>query len=211
MRASARTGDSGTQRHVAHAARADDEQAGDDEPDAATDAEHGRDRPDARRDLLARELVADDPDGEREDAAAEAGDRAPGDHDDQRVGQRGDDRAAAEQAQADEQPALLAVHVAEAADDRRGHRGGQQEGRQQPGRVGRVAAELALDGRHRRHDHRLGQRVRQGGAGEHQQRATGVRVEDAVGARAHRRSSMAAARRARRRAACSRSPGSRES
>ena len=46
--------------------------AAEDQAGAAADAERRRDQADAARDLLARELVADDPEAEREDAAAGA-------------------------------------------------------------------------------------------------------------------------------------------
>jgi hypothetical protein len=49
-------------------------------------AERGR----SARDLLARELVADDPEGEREDAAGDALDEAGGDLQGERRGQRRD-------------------------------------------------------------------------------------------------------------------------
>jgi hypothetical protein len=47
----------------------DDQPAGDD-PEAGTDAEDRRQQPDAARDLLTRELVADDAEREREDPPA---------------------------------------------------------------------------------------------------------------------------------------------
>src|SRR4029079_17905953 len=53
-----------------------DEQAGEHEPEAAADAEDRGDRPDPAADLLARELVEDDREREREDRAAEALDAA---------------------------------------------------------------------------------------------------------------------------------------
>ena len=47
--------------------------------DAAADAEHRRDHPDGHRAPLGRELVVDDPEGEREHPARDALDDAPGD------------------------------------------------------------------------------------------------------------------------------------
>src|SRR6266508_4080510 len=47
-----------------------DDHAGQHEPEAAADPEHGRYEPDRNADLLARELVANDPEAEREDGSA---------------------------------------------------------------------------------------------------------------------------------------------
>src|SRR5437764_14598407 len=43
-----------------------DDEAAEDDPEAAADAEDGRDQADRDADLLARELVADDPEAQRE-------------------------------------------------------------------------------------------------------------------------------------------------
>ena len=115
----------------------------------------------------------------------------------QRAADGGDQRADAEDGQRDEQPALLAVHVAQAAEQRRGDRRGEQEGGQQPGGVGRAGVELVLQLGQRRDDHGLRQRVGQRGAGQRQQGAR---------RRLHRRPSTASARRSSRRAASRRSP-----
>ena len=72
-----------------------DQQAADDEARAAADAERRRDQADARADALARELVADDPEAQREDAAADALQHAAGDDDLERVAERRHDRAGA--------------------------------------------------------------------------------------------------------------------
>ena len=88
-----------------------DEDPGEHEPGPAADPEHRRHRPDRRRHPFARELVADDADGQREDRAARALDGAPGDHHRQRAGDGRDERPDAEDGQRDEQP-VLAVHVA---------------------------------------------------------------------------------------------------
>ena len=108
-----------------------------------------------------------------------------------------DQRADAEDGQRDQQPVLLAVHVAQAAEQRRRDRRGEQEGGQQPGGVGGAGVELLLELGQRRDDHRLRQRVGQRGAGQRQQRAR---------RRLHRSPSTAAARRSSRRAASRRSP-----
>ncbi len=70
-----------------------DDHAREHEAGAAADPERRRDQADAGADALARELVADDPEREREDRAAEALDRAPGDQHLERVGERADQRA----------------------------------------------------------------------------------------------------------------------
>jgi hypothetical protein len=49
-----------------------DDQAGKDDSEAAADAEDSRDQADPDADLLARELVADDPEAQRKDRRAEA-------------------------------------------------------------------------------------------------------------------------------------------
>ena len=72
-----------------------DQHAADDQARAAADAEGGRDQADARGDLLARELVADDREAEREDAAAGALEHPARDQHLERVRQRRDDRARA--------------------------------------------------------------------------------------------------------------------
>ena len=53
-----------------------DDEAAEDDADPGADAEDGRDQPDPAGDLVERELVADDPEGEREDAAADTLDQA---------------------------------------------------------------------------------------------------------------------------------------
>ena len=62
-------------------------------PSAAADAEDRREQADPAGDLLARELVADDAVGEREDAAAGALDEAGGDQQRQRAGDGGEQGA----------------------------------------------------------------------------------------------------------------------
>ena len=91
MRPGTRTGDSGMKRQVATAASSDrdqrhpeqpvvvevlDDHAGEHDADARADAEDRRQQADAAGDLLARELVADDAEREREDAAGGALDEA---------------------------------------------------------------------------------------------------------------------------------------
>ena len=93
-----------------------------------------------------------------------------------RRGDRGDQRAEREHQQHDHQQALLAVHVAEPADDRRRHRGAQQIGGQHPADRALGGVERALDLRQRRDHQRLQERV--GDAAERQD------GEDDPGARA---------------------------
>ena len=117
---------------------------------------------------LARELVADDPEREREDRAAEALDRAGDDHHRQRRRERREQRARGEAGEHDEQRALLPEHVAEAAGDRRRDRGGEEIGREDPRHAGRRGVEIVLQRRQRRHDERLQHRV--GAAAEREDR-----------------------------------------
>jgi hypothetical protein len=63
-------------------------------------------------------LQAHHAEAEREHAAAEALQPAADDHRAERVGETADDRSDGEQAQGDRQQALLAEHVAQAAEDR---------------------------------------------------------------------------------------------
>ena len=77
-----------------------DDHAAEHEAGAAADAERRADQPDAGRDPLGRELVADDPEREREDRGADALDRAAGDQHLDRVRQRADQRAEGEQRRA---------------------------------------------------------------------------------------------------------------
>ena len=63
------------------------------QPDAAADAEDRADEPEPAGHALRRERVADDPEGEREDAAGHALDHAAGDQHADRVRQRAHDAA----------------------------------------------------------------------------------------------------------------------
>ena len=115
-------------------------------PDAAADAEDRREQADPAGHLLARELVADDAEGEREDAAADALDEAGRDqHAAASWRQRRQQGAGGEDDQGPEQQPLLAVHVAEPAEDRGADRGGEQVAGEQPGDpgLGRVRGRAA--------------------------------------------------------------------
>ena len=121
--------------------------AAEDQPGAAADAEGRGDQADAARDLLARELVADDPEAEREDAAAGALQDAAEDDDLEAGAERGDDRAGGEQRERDDEQPALAEHVAEAAEDRRADRGGEQVARDRPGDAAGVGVQRASPAR----------------------------------------------------------------
>ena len=97
-----------------------------------------------RRDLLARELVADDPEGQREDAAAEALEAAADDQRGSESRARANQRADANSASDVSEQALLAEHVAQAAEDRGRDRGDEQVGGDDPGDAALGGAELAL-------------------------------------------------------------------
>ena len=83
----------------------------------------------------------------------------------------------------DEQHPLLAEHVAEAADDRRRDRRGQQVGGEHEGDRGRRGAEVLLDRGQRRGDHRLRERVGERAQDEHAEREV---VVLALGGRSRR-------------------------
>ena len=80
-----------------------------------------------------RERVADDPVGEREDAARGALEDAPADQQRQAVAERADDRAGDEHDHDGGEHPAPPVEVAEPADQRRGDRGGDEVGGEQPG------------------------------------------------------------------------------
>jgi hypothetical protein len=127
------------------------------QPDAAADRRDGSEQRDAGRHLVLGELVAYDAEAQREHAAAEALQPAADDHQAEGAGEGADDRPEGEAAQGDRQQALLAEHVAEAAEDRRGDRGDEQVGGDHPGDVARRRAERALHVAQCRDDGRLGQ------------------------------------------------------
>ena len=115
-------------------------------------------RPMLLGDLLARELVADDPEAEREDAAAGALQDAA-EHDDLEAGaERGDDGAGGEQPERDDEQPALAEHVAEAAEDRRADGGGEQVARDRPGDAAGVGVQRARELGERRDQRRLRER-----------------------------------------------------
>ena len=110
IRVRSRAGEAGTTRWTSER-RGQREQADPEEPgdvgvvddrarqrqaDAAADAEHRRDHADGHRAPLGRQLVVDDPEGQREHAARDALDHAPGDDHLDRAGERRDDRAEGE-------------------------------------------------------------------------------------------------------------------
>ena len=91
-------------------------------------------KPDPDLDLVRRELVADDPEAQREDRATGARMARKTISDADVPGERAADRAEQEDRERDDEHPLLAVLVAELAEQRRRDRGGQQEHRQHPGR-----------------------------------------------------------------------------
>ena len=119
-------------------------------------------RPMLLGDPLARELVADDPEAEREDAAAGALQDAAEDDDLEAGAERGDDGAGGEQPERDDEAAALAEHVAEAAEDRRADRGGEQIAGDRPGDAAGVGVQrlgqLGQGGDQRRLREREGER-----------------------------------------------------
>ena len=77
-----------------------DDEAADHEPETAADRRERREQADAPGNAVARELVADDAEAEREDAAADALHDAAGNDDPERRPERRDDRARGERAAA---------------------------------------------------------------------------------------------------------------
>ncbi len=137
-----------------------DDHAGEHDPHAGADAEDRRQQPDASRHLLARELVADDAEREREDPAARTLDEAGHDDHPERARHGRQQGAGGEDHERDQQQALLAVHVAQAAQDGRAHGGREQVGGQQPGDARLVGVQRVLHRGQRRHhrgaEHRVG-------------------------------------------------------
>src|SRR5207244_1777880 len=97
------------------------------EADAAADAEDGGHRPDRDADPLAREFVADDREGEREDRPRTALEAAEDDQRPDVPGERGADAAEQEDDEADQQQPLLPVLIAELSEERRPDGCGQEK------------------------------------------------------------------------------------
>jgi hypothetical protein len=110
--------------------------------------------------VVLRERVADDPVGEGEDAAGDALEDASADQQRQAVAERADDRAGDEHGHDGGERPPAPVEVAELADQRRGDRGRDEVGGEEPRDGDRAGAELAHQRRHRGQDQRLRQRVR---------------------------------------------------
>ena len=152
-------------------ARVVDDQPGDDEPEPSADPEHRREEPDPDLHPVGRELVADDAEAEREDRACGAGDDAEQDQRPDVRSRRAADATDQERHERQDEQPLLAVAVAELAEDRREHGRRQEKARHHPRDPRRRRVELALELRQRRDDHRLlerirGRRHRQGREGE---------------------------------------------
>ena len=138
------------------------------------DPEQPRDEPDAARHALARELVADDPEGEREDGPSDALDRAGEDQDRERRREGREQRSPGKPREHDEERPLLAEHVAHAAGDRRRHRGGEEVRREDPRDAGRARVELLLQRRQGRHDEGLQHGVAASGQREDREHNAGA-------------------------------------
>ena len=152
------------------------DRAGEHDPETAADRENRRDERDPVRNALARELVADDPVGEREDRACGALNDPRDEHEADRRRKPGDRRPDRQQNEHDDERALLAEHVAETAGDRREHRSAEEIRRQDPpGSLG-ARVEIALDRQQRRRNERLEQRVRNRRDGEQRERDVVVRA-----------------------------------
>ena len=107
--------------------------AGADQAEARADAQRGGDQRDRADDALARQLVPDDRDGQRQDAAAEAL-QHPGDEQHRpAVHGGGQQRAEDQPAHRDDQDLAPAEQVAAAAEQRGEDRGGQQVRGHHPG------------------------------------------------------------------------------
>ena len=91
-----------------------DDRAGRDDREARADPDAGRDQPDRAGHPLARQLVADDAEREREDGAAAALHDARQDHHGDRRGGGGHDRAGDQRREHDHEDLPLAEHVAAA-------------------------------------------------------------------------------------------------
>jgi hypothetical protein len=138
-----------------------DDERPEDDADGGADPEDGGHEPDAACNLLSWKLVADDPEGEREDAAADALDHPGDDEEGERVRDGGEQRARTEHDEGPDEHVLLPEHVPEAPDDRRSDRRGQQVAGKEPGDARLSGIEVVLDRGQGRHDggaeHRVGE------------------------------------------------------
>ena len=137
-----------------------EDRPGENDPEAASHAEEPGDERDPRGDALARELVANDSERQREDRAAEALNRTGADHHGKCRRDSRDERPRAQAGEHDHQRPLLAEHVTDTPGNRRRHRRRQQVRREDPRHTRRRRVEIALQRRKRRHDERLQHRVR---------------------------------------------------
>ena len=151
-----------------------DDQAGDHEPDAAADAERGADPADRGRHPLGREGLADDPEREREDAAADALDDAAEHEHAERRRERAHRAAGGERQQHHGQDTAATEEVTELAHDRRRDRRREQVAGEDPRGRSRRGAELALDLRQGGGDDRLRERKRHSRQQEGQENDPGV-------------------------------------
>lgn len=137
------------------------EQAGRDEREAAAEGEGAADQGHGAGQLLRPDLLAQDGEGEREDRGGGALEDAAEDQQGQRGREGGDDGADDHDSEDGDEGGLLAVLVAEAAEQRGEDGGGEQRGGGHPAHVGRGGSEVGADeaedrdrqGLHHRDDH----------------------------------------------------------
>ena len=147
-----------------------DDHAREHDPHPAADAEDRREQADPAGHLVSWKLIPDYPEREWEDPARRTLDEAGDDDRDQRARHGANHRADGEDEEGPKEQALLAVHVAEASDDRGADGGCEQVTGEQPRDPGLRRVKLALHRRQRRHDQRAQHRVRQPADREHRQR-----------------------------------------
>src|SRR5206468_1034700 len=120
-----------------------DDQTRQDDSEAAADAEDGRDQTDPDADLLPRELVADDPEAQGKYRRPEPLESAEEDQRPDVPRRRGAGAADEEERERDDEEPLLAVLVAELAEDGGRDRGDEEQRRQHPGHPGRRRVQVA--------------------------------------------------------------------
>ena len=144
----------------------DQDRAGQHNARAGARTEDGRHDADGARHPFGREFVADDPEGEGEHGPACALDNAADQHHGKGCGQRADQRPDGEGDQDGDDDPLLADHVTDSAQDRRGDGGTEQVRGQQPTRPALRRVQRVLQLRNGRDDQALQQAEGQGGGGE---------------------------------------------
>ena len=143
-----------------------EDRSGEHDPEHAAASEHGRHPRRPARHVAPVELVADDPEGEREDRPAEALHRPRDDHHGEGGGERSDEDAERECGERGQEDPSTTEHVAEPARERRRDGRREQERGEDPRRAGRGRVEPELERRERRDDQRLHERVAAAGEDE---------------------------------------------